>query len=43
VFILPNYALVLGFIVTILVGIFAGIIPAFNAMRLRLVVALRRV
>jgi putative ABC transport system permease protein len=43
VFILPNYALVLGFVVMILVGILAGIIPALNAMRLRLVVALRRV
>ena len=43
VFVLPNYSLVLGFVVTILVGVFAGIIPAFNAMRLRLVVALRRV
>jgi putative ABC transport system permease protein len=43
VFILPNYALVLGVLVTILVGILAGIVPAINAMRLRLVVALRRV
>lgn len=43
VFILPNYALVLGFLLAILVGICASIIPALNTMRLRVVVALRRV
>jgi putative ABC transport system permease protein len=42
-FFLPGPMIVLGFGVTIVVGILAGILPATSAMRLRVVDALRRV
>jgi len=43
IFYLPPRAIITGAIVTIGVGLVAGIIPAVNAMRLRVVDALRRV
>ena len=42
-FILPSSALLLGICAALAIGLLAGIIPATNAMRLRVVDALRRV
>lgn len=42
-FFLPGSAVVFGLILTVLVGMISGIIPAIGAMRLRVVDALRRV
>ena len=42
-FYLPSEAMALGFVLTMVVGLMAGILPAFSAMRLRVVDALRRV
>jgi putative ABC transport system permease protein len=42
-FYLPLEALVLGFGVTLVMGLLAGIVPALSAMRLRLIDALRKV
>lgn len=43
VFYLPPIKVALGLLVTLLVGFMAGFLPAFSAMRLRVVEALRRV
>jgi putative ABC transport system permease protein len=43
IFFLPPRAIVTGIVVALSVGLVAGIIPAINAMRLRVVDALRRV
>jgi putative ABC transport system permease protein len=40
---LSAFAILLGFVVSLLVGILAGILPATSAMRLRVVSALRKV
>ncbi|HSB77357.1 MAG TPA: FtsX-like permease family protein [Candidatus Methylomirabilis sp.] len=42
-FYLPPEAMALGFVLAMVVGLMAGILPAFSAMRLRVVDALRRV
>jgi putative ABC transport system permease protein len=42
-FYLPNQAIALGAVLALAVGIIAGILPAYSAMRLRVVDALRRV
>jgi putative ABC transport system permease protein len=42
-FYLPTSSLVLGVVLTVLVGLAAGLVPAWSAMRLRVVDALRRV
>jgi putative ABC transport system permease protein len=41
-FILPVSAMLLGLVAALVIGMLAGIIPATNAMRLRVVDALRR-
>lgn len=41
-FLLPVSAMLLGLVAAIVIGMLAGIIPATNAMRLRVVDALRR-
>ncbi|HXO19366.1 MAG TPA: FtsX-like permease family protein [Thermoanaerobaculia bacterium] len=43
VFYLPEYGLVLGAVIAVLLGLLAGVLPALQAMRLRIVDALRRV
>jgi putative ABC transport system permease protein len=43
VFFLPTSALVIGAVLILAFGIAAGLIPAAQAMRLRIVEALRRV
>ncbi|HSB69344.1 MAG TPA: FtsX-like permease family protein [Candidatus Methylomirabilis sp.] len=42
-FYLPPNAIALGFVLALLIGLMAGILPALSAMRLRVVDALRRV
>jgi putative ABC transport system permease protein len=41
-FYLPSHDLIIGLVVIIALGFIAGVVPALQAMRLRIAVALRR-